>query len=141
MLLYVFSSFLFFLLGLSVSISLQSGSIQNEMTSSSRNTTNTSNLRIRCDQSQYGRPQLESCRNAAAFIGWDLRERTFRHRADRLRADYELPVTYMSGRFSDLEPLHGFAFFAVLRLIITCPSQTIRPAASIRVCNRATQSA
>ena len=92
------TSFLPFLFAPSVSIPLTNEGIQNEMAESSLNTTNTSNLRIRCDQSMYGRPQVASCYNAASFISRDRTAKAFRPRHNPVRADFELPITYMSGQ-------------------------------------------
>lgn len=46
----------------------------------------------------YGRPQVESCNNAASFIRLDGTAKAFRQRQDLVRADVELPVTYISGQ-------------------------------------------
>ena len=72
--------------------------IQNGMTRSSLEIAPTNNLRIRCDRSTYGRPQLASCSNAASFIRLDGTAKAFRQRSDLIRADVELPVTYTSGQ-------------------------------------------
>ena len=99
MFLYVFStSFLPFLFTPSISIPLLYEGIQNEMTRSSLNTTAANNLGIRCHQSMYGRPEVESCNNAATLIGLDRTAKAFRQRHDSRRADFELPVTYISGQ-------------------------------------------
>ena len=74
--------------------------MQNEMTGSSLNNsiTLTNDMRVHCDQSMYGRPQLGSCLNAANLIGLDKTAKAFRQRHDSVRADVELPVTYISGQ-------------------------------------------
>ena len=73
--------------------------MQNEMARSLlNNITLTDNMRVHCDQSMYGRPQLGSCINAANLIGLDKTAKAFRQRHDSVRADVELPVTYISGQ-------------------------------------------
>ena len=101
--------------------------IQNETVRSSLDIMHTNDLGVRCDQSMYGRPEAGSCDNAVSFIGLDPTEKAFRERHGSLQADFELPVTYISG----LRPgaLHdaGFAVLGLIRFLTDDAACSVNP--------------